>query len=135
MALSHSFRCRLALLFLFCSLLPIVQSQRACYWPDGSSTASSNNNYIACDAEGVSHCCGQGEACLSNGLCFDAEIGLVCAICVQRSKQELIRMPNRCIGAHAQIKPGPKTPPSALSSALKVWRLVLKYDDAYADQG
>lgn len=75
---NHSFHRLFLLSFLF-SWSVIVHADRACYWPDGRPTTATNSSLIACNAEGegVSQCCSEGEACLSNGLCFSADTGLV----------------------------------------------------------
>jgi hypothetical protein len=55
-----------------------AQYERACYWYNGTATSeSSQGPYGACYADGDSHCCLVGEACLSNGLCFGAQAGTV----------------------------------------------------------
>lgn len=114
--LSH----RLVLLCLICAFSIPARSQRACYWPDGSSTASTNNNFIACNAEGVSHCCNEGEACLSNGLCFGADVGLVCAMRSDYTsifRNEADKTICRCTEVPAQIRLGKKIPLSVRCSA------------------
>lgn len=68
-------------LFLI-SLYPITSlaqsSSQKCYWPNGEEATVFNNvSVIACGSNGVSQCCFEGSACLSNGLCFDAGPGSV----------------------------------------------------------
>ena len=54
-------------------------AQQVCYWPDGSKiyTGPSRDCYASQD----SHCCGEEEVCLSNGLCYSPAINLVYAYC------------------------------------------------------
>jgi len=53
----------------------LVSAQSDCYWPGGAKTAT-KDNFTAC-AGGTSQCCRKGNACLSNGLCFNPDNGKV----------------------------------------------------------
>ena len=60
----------------------MAQEGRPCYWPSGRLTSNTTGtvfNYVECypDKPKGSSCCMEGEACLSNGLCFGALHGLV----------------------------------------------------------
>lgn len=64
-------------LALFVSELSWVLAQQSCYWPDGSGIRPDQGTWINCYSSQDSVCCYQGEACLSNGLCFAAGEGSV----------------------------------------------------------
>ena len=85
-----------ALLFTYFLFLwlPSTKSQgsRQCYWPDGTTTSSTGHLYLPCTNNGPSNCCSDGEACLSNGLCFGAAIGSVsCQMFPKLLKHEIDR--------------------------------------------
>jgi hypothetical protein len=50
-----------------------AQSTRQCYTPAGEVLG----DYIPCNKSSDSDCCQESDACLSNGLCFNAREGLV----------------------------------------------------------
>lgn len=68
---------KLLLLFLYSVSFVTAQDSRACFWPNGSTTASTNNKIYACSDTGESPCCNEGEVCLSNNLCFSPSEGMV----------------------------------------------------------
>ena len=60
----------------------VAEGGRPCYWPSGYLTSNTTGqvfNYVECypDNPQGSSCCLEGEACLSNGLCFGALHGIV----------------------------------------------------------
>ena len=58
---------RVALLFSFIFSLSPARAQQQCHFHDGTVAA----NYSPCKSTApVTHCCQDGQACLSNGLCF-----------------------------------------------------------------
>lgn len=62
-------------LLVIAPILVLAQDARSCYWPNGTDVAVGNNSYFPCSSSGPSSCCLEGEACLSNGLCYGAEWG------------------------------------------------------------
>ncbi len=46
---------------------------RQCYFSDSSIAL----DYLPCASTGDIHCCNKGETCLSNGLCYGGNIGLI----------------------------------------------------------
>jgi hypothetical protein len=61
-----------------------------CYWPDGSSAVSDRGIATPCSLDGDSGCCYDGDACLSNGLCFapsggQVSINILSSIYISRS--------------------------------------------------
>ncbi|KAE8151523.1 hypothetical protein BDV25DRAFT_91385 [Aspergillus avenaceus] len=64
---------RMAVLMLLLPLLLVISFGRAetCYWPNGDTAP---DNYHACPNSKV--CCSAGEACLSNGLCYGANLNI-----------------------------------------------------------
>lgn len=59
--------------------IPLSTAQQQCYWPDGTTTVDGGDHpkYINCYPNQDSHCCGEGEICQSNGLCYGADSGWV----------------------------------------------------------
>ena len=71
MAFSACFR---SAVFLFILSLQLASAQnRQCYWPDGTTTG---NDLTPC-SDGDSNCCRPGDGCVSNGLCFSGDAGIV----------------------------------------------------------
>ncbi|KAI9712642.1 MAG: hypothetical protein M1812_006822 [Candelaria pacifica] len=69
------------LLFVLLTLFPSssLAAQPICYWPSGAPVEASLN-YLPCPRFSNSNsttvqCCSNGEACLSNGLCYGSKIG------------------------------------------------------------
>ena len=55
------------MLFLcFTVLLACIAAAQQCYNSDGSKV----DDHIPCEDSVTTHCCMQGSACLTNGLCF-----------------------------------------------------------------
>lgn len=52
-------------------LLGVAAAARQCYFPDGSQAPKSTTPCI--DSAETSHCCGETDICLSNGLCWDQD--------------------------------------------------------------
>ena len=63
-----------AMLLLFIGL---ASTHQICYWPDGSLLTPPQGAYVNCFNDRPSHCCLNGDACLSNGLCFTSVYGWV----------------------------------------------------------
>ena len=71
---------RSALQAIFSSIFfESVLATQSCYWPNGQSPTADESFQVPCDASDdvVVTCCGDGHACLANGLCFGGDIGLV----------------------------------------------------------
>lgn len=73
----HCLGCTLA---LFVSELSLVLAQQPCYWPNGSSIVSSQGTWINCYSSQASVCCYHGDICLTNGLCYGSQGGMVRAL-------------------------------------------------------
>ena len=70
----------LQLVFIHLHLFHIGMAQPVCYWPNRSSVNSSiPPGFWPCH-DAPSPCCREGEACLSNGLCYDPRYDQVRAI-------------------------------------------------------
>lgn len=54
-----------------------VFAQQKCYWPDGSSVKPDQGYWVNCYSTQASTCCGDGDVCLSNGLCYESNLGMV----------------------------------------------------------
>ena len=66
-----------AILHLF---MVLASTHQICYWPDGSLLTPPQGAYINCFNDRPSHFCLNGDACLSNGLCFTSVYGWVCQL-------------------------------------------------------
>jgi len=69
-----------SVLFLAIISSNVVNAQvpwKMCYWPDQTSIASTNTYEMTPCFSGDSQCCKPGDACMSNGLCFSADNGMV----------------------------------------------------------
>ena len=57
--------------------LSAILAQQACYWPNGSLPPSDQTVLVNCYSSEESICCGQGDMCMSNGLCIGGQGGTV----------------------------------------------------------
>ena len=81
--------CTSVLLFSFPLLsLAAVPAQDSCFWPSGDLASGYTPCADNAAEQSVRSCCGKGEVCLSNGLCFSTAIGVVYrGACTERAWQ------------------------------------------------
>lgn len=71
----------MGLLGLSYTCVCFVNAQPQCFWPDGTSSP----DYPCKPAASASACCGLGWNCLSNGLCYSANIALTRSSCTDKT--------------------------------------------------
>lgn len=64
-------RSRIVAVALLALLFSAASCHATCYFPDGSTATS----MVTCPDS--KSCCGKNQACLSNGLCFGADLGVI----------------------------------------------------------
>lgn len=97
-------------------------AQEVCYWPNGLAVDSSISGlrYWPCH-HGTSSCCAEGEACLSNGLCYSPAIDSVRATFSWYTVCILKNLP-RHIAALALIQAGRNVPTNIATTFLAINR-------------
>lgn len=95
-------------------------AQEVCYWPNGLAVDSSISGlrYWPCH-HGTSSCCAEGEACLSNGLCYSPAIDSVRATFSWYTVCILKNLP-RHIAALALIQAGRNVPTNIATTVGRI---------------